>query len=144
MKAKGRIGAKDIEDFFDILTVKIEECKDSLVERFKLIASQSPASASFMYQNRTMLGYIPKEGIISALKHGTLAIGQLGVAEALQILIGKDQTTDEGMELAKRIEELFNKKCAEYKSQNYTILGNNIHLNFGVYYTPKHFRLGVA
>ena len=136
MKAKGRIGEKNIEDFFEILTRKIEECKDGLVERFKLIASQSPASAAFMYQNRTMLGYIPKEGIISALKHGTLAIGQLGVAETLQILIGKDQTTEEGMELAKRIEALFNKKCAEYKADTYTIQGQTIHLNFGVYYTP--------
>ena len=89
-----------------------------------------------MYQNRTMLGYIPKEGIISALKHGTLAIGQLGVAETLQILIGKDHTTEEGMELAKRIEKLFNDKCAEYKKDTYTIQGQTIHLNFGVYYTP--------
>ena len=144
MKTKGRIGEKNIEDFFEILTKKIEECKDGLVERFSLIASQSPASATFMYSNRTMLGYIAKEGIISALKHGTLAIGQLGVAETLQILIGKDQTTPEGMELAKRIEALFNKKCAEYKADTYTIknfynndiLAENIHLNFGVYYTP--------
>lgn len=136
MKAKGRIGEKNIEDFFEILTRKIEECKDELIERFKLIANQSPASASFMYQNRTMLGYIPKEGIISALKHGTLAIGQLGVAETLQILIGKDHTTEEGMELAKRIETLFNTKCADYKKDTYTIQGQNIHLNFGVYYTP--------
>ena len=144
MKTKGRIGEKNIEDFFEILTKKIEECKDGLVERFSLIASQSPASATFMYSNRTMLGYIAKEGIISALKHGTLVIGQLGVAETLQILIGKDQTTEEGMELAKRIEALFNKKCAEYKADTYTIknfynndiLAENIHLNFGVYYTP--------
>lgn len=136
MKAKGKIGNKNIEDFFDILTTKIEECKDSLVERFTLIASQSPASATFMYHNRTMLGYVPKEGIVSALKHGTLAVGQIGVAECLQILIGKDHTTTEGMELAKRIEKLFNTKCAEYKAATYNILDQDMHLNFGVYYTP--------
>lgn len=144
METKGRIGEKNIEDFFDILTRKIEECKDGLIERFEIMVSQSPASASFMYQNRTMLGYIPREGIISAMKHGTLAIGQIGLAETLQILIGKDHTTEEGMEIAKRIEELFNKKCAEYKSQKYTIKGTDLHLNFGVYYTPKKFGLGVA
>ena len=136
MKAKGRIGNKNIDDFIDILTQKIEECKDSLIERFIHIASQSPASATFMYSNRTMLGYIPKEGIISALKHGTLAIGQIGMAETLQILMGKDHTTPEGMEVAKRIEKLFNTKCAEYKAAEYEILGQTIHLNFGVYYTP--------
>ena len=136
MKSKGRIGNKNIEDFFDDLTVKIEECRDSLVERFTLIASQSPASATFMYQNRTMLGYIPKQGIVSALKHGTLAVGQIGIAECLQILIGKDHTTPEGMALAKRIEKLFNDKCAEYKAQKYTILDQEMYLNFGVYFTP--------
>lgn len=61
---------------------------------------------------------------------------QLGLAEALQILINTDHTTEEGMQLAKKIEELFKKRCAEYK-QKYK-------LNFGVYYTPKLFGLGVA
>ena len=144
MKARGKIGNKNIDQFFEILNVKIEECKDSLIERFSLIASQSPYSATFMYNNRTMLGYIPEEGIISALKHGTLAIGQIGIAETLQILIGKDQTTPEGMELAKKIEKLFNDRCKEYKAATYTIknfytddiLAENIHLNIGVYYTP--------
>ena len=75
-----------------------------------------------------MAGYIPEEGIRSALKHGTLALGQLGLAEALQILIGKDHTSQEGMELAKRIEALFKKRCAEFKEE--------YKLNFGVYYTP--------
>ena len=75
MKAKGRIGNKNIDDFIDILTQKIEECKDSLIERFIHIASQSPASATFMYSNRTMLGYHPEDGIESALRHGTLVIG---------------------------------------------------------------------
>ena len=32
---------------------------------------------------------------------------QLGLAETLQILIGCDHTTDEGMELAKRIRTAF-------------------------------------
>lgn len=81
-----------------------------------------------MYENGVMLGYKPEEGIESALKHGTLAIGQLGLAETLQILIGKDHTSAEGMELAIRIESLFNKRCAEFKQAE--------HLNFGVYYTP--------
>lgn len=137
MKTKGKFGNKNIEHFFELLNTKIDECRDELIERFTLVASQSPASANFMYNNRTMLGYIPEEGIISALKHGTLALGQLGVAEALQILIGKDHTTDEGMELAKRIEQLFNTKCKEFKNTEYEILGQKVHLNIGVYYTPQ-------
>ena len=60
-----------------------------------------------MYENNTMAVYIPEEGIISALKHGTLAIGQLGLAECLQILMGCDHTNPKGMEVAKQIEQLF-------------------------------------
>ena len=53
---------------------------------------------------------------------------QLGLAEALQILIGCDHTKEKGMELAKRIEQLFKDKCAQFKEE--------YKLNFGVYYTP--------
>ena len=136
MQAKGEVGSKNIQSFINRLDRKITECKDELIERFIHIASQPPTSATFMYQNQTMAGYHLEEGIISALKHGTLAIGQLGLAETLQILIGKDHTTPEGMELAKQIEGLFKKRCAEFKATKYNILGNNIYLNFGVYYTP--------
>lgn len=119
----------DIAEYFiNILDEKINEAKDMLLERFELICSQSPESAKFMYENELMEGYIPEEGIVSALKHGTLALGQLGLAETLEILIGKDHTSKEGMELAKKIEQLFKDKCNEFKEE--------YKLNFGVYYTP--------
>ena len=118
----------EVEIFMKLLEKKIGEAKDSLIERFDWICSQPYNSAKFMYENGTMYGYKPEEGIRSALKHGTLAIGQLGLAEALQLLIGCDHTTKKGMELAIRIETLFKEKCAEYKK--------DYKLNFGVYYTP--------
>lgn len=123
MQAKG-----DVERFMRLLDKMISDARDMLLERFKIMISQSPDSAKFMWQNNTMLGYKPEEGIISALKHGTLAIGQLGLAETLEILIGTNQTTEEGMKLAKRIEQLFKDRCAQYKE--------DYKLNFGVYYTP--------
>lgn len=119
---------RDVEKFMKLLDKKICEAKDMLIERFEWICSQSPKSADFMYTNGTMAGYIPEEGLRSALKHGTLAIGQLGLAETLQILIGKNQLTDEGMALAKRIEQLFKDRCTQFKHE--------YKLNFGVYYTP--------
>ena len=123
------LGARKVEDvFMHLLDKKIHEAKDMLIERFEWICSQSSDSAKFMYENGLMAGYVPEEGIRSALKHGTIVIGQLGLAETLQILIGCDHTEERGMELAKRIEGLFNKRCAEFK-QEYK-------LNFGVYYTP--------
>ena len=110
------------------LDKKIHEARDMLIERYEWMCKQNPASAKFMYENGLMAGYVPEEGIRSALKHGTLVIGQLGLAETLQILIGCDHTEERGMEVAKRIEELFNKRCAEFKKDK--------KLNFGVYYTP--------
>lgn len=117
-----------VKCFMHKLDTKIHEAKDMLIERFEYICSQDPASAKFMYENNVMAGYIPEEGIRSALKHGTLAVGQLGLAECLQILIGKNHTTNEGMELAKKIEQLFKDRCAEFKEK--------YKLNFGVYYSP--------
>ena len=47
-----------------------------------------------MYENCTMSGYKPEEGIISALKH-----------------------SKEGMEYAKQIEQMFKNRCAEFKQR---------------------------
>lgn len=131
--------------FMQLLDEAICDAKDMLIERFNWICSQPPESASFMYENHTMAGYIPEEGIISALKHGTLAIGQLGLAETLQILIGCDHTEPKGMELAKRIEQLFKDRCTEFKKElhhkeliiNGKITDYTYYLNFGVYYSPS-------
>ena len=123
----GDIEEDTIEFFMQLLDVKIHEAKDMLLERFEYICSQSSSAAKFMYENGTMAGYDGKD-IRSALKHGTLALGQLGLAETLQILIGCDHTTEKGMELAKRIEKLFKTRCAEFKEE--------YKLNFGVYFTP--------
>jgi ribonucleoside-triphosphate reductase len=116
-----------ISEFIELLDTKIYEAKDMLIERFNWICKQSPKSARFMWDNGTMAGYDGKN-ISSALKHGTLAIGQLGLAEALQLLIGCDHTDEKGMELAKRIEQLFKDRCSQFKEK--------YKLNFGVYYTP--------
>ena len=114
--------------FLALLDRKINEARIQLMERFEWICSQDPGSARFMYENNVMAGYVPEEGIRSALKHGTLAIGQIGLAETLQILIGEDHTTEYGMKIAKKIEKCFKDRCAEYKEK--------YKLNFGVYYTP--------
>lgn len=116
-----------IDSFMGLLEEKIYEAKDMLIERFQLICQQSSDSAKFMYENGVMEGYDGKN-IYSALKHGTLAVGQLGLAETLQILIGCDHTTKKGMDLAKQIEQLIKDKCSDFKEE--------YSLNFGVYYTP--------
>lgn len=121
-------GTDIIDCFMLLLDKKLHEAKDQLIERFDYICSQPMESAKFMYENNTMAGYVPEEGIRSALKHGTLAVGQLGLAETLEILIGENQTTEKGMELAKQIEQMFKDRCRLFKE--------TYKLNFGVYYTP--------
>ena len=129
IKEKDYDPAKVIPEFMKLLDKKINEARDMLIERFDWQCSQSPKSASFMYDNGTFYGYKPEEGIKSALKHGTFAIGQLGLAEALQILVGCDQTDkNNGLPLAIEIENLFFEKCSKFKK--------DYKLNFGVYYTP--------
>ena len=127
-KPCGDIKEDTIDYFFQLLDKAIHDAKDMLIERFDYICDQDASSAKFMYENNTMAGYIPEEGIRSALKHGTLAIGQIGLAETLQLLVGCDHTELTGMALAKDIEELFQERCAEFKKE--------YKLNFGVYYTP--------
>ena len=119
---------RDVDCFMALLDTKIHEAKDMLIERYEYICAQDASAAKFMYENNVMLGYKPEEGIRSALKHGTLAIGQLGLAETLELLVGCNHTKPEGMKLAHRIEALFKQRAAEFK-QKYK-------LNFGVYYTP--------
>lgn len=132
MRAKLAVNSDDSKiiwnEFYKLLESKINDAKDILIERFEWMCSQSAKAAKFMYENNTMCGYIPEEGIRSALKHGTLVIGQLGLAECLQIIFGCDHQNPIGMEYAKKIEQLYKDLCAKFKKEN--------KLNFGVYYTP--------
>lgn len=129
---KNATNEQKIKQFLEDLDVKIHQAKDGLIERYNHIISQDKRAATFVWENGTMAGY--KGDIESYMKHGTLAIGQLGLAETLQILIGKNQLDSEGMKVAKEIESLYNTRCKEFKKE--------YKLNFGVYYTPK--RLWVA
>lgn len=113
--------------FMCMLGNKIDEAIQMLIERYEYICSQNPRSAKFMYENNLMAGY-DGETVRSAMQHGTLAVGQIALAETLQLLIGKDHTTPEGMKLAKEIERVFKNKCAEAKKR--------YNLNFGVYFSP--------
>ena len=115
------------EIFFDMLDIAIHDAKDSLLERYQWMCKQPPEAAKFMYENGLMAGF-DGENVESALKHGTLVIGQLGLAETLQLLVGCNHTQVAGMKMAHQIEQLFRARCDEFKQQ--------YKLNFGVYYTP--------
>ena len=75
METEGEIGHKNLRAFYALLDKKIEEAKDQLIERFEYICSQPASSAKFMYENNLMAGYVPEEGIRSALKHRNSSYG---------------------------------------------------------------------
>lgn len=113
--------------FMEMLDEAIHDAWDMLKQRYELMCAQSPESAPFMYENNCFIGF-DGEHVESALKHGTLAIGQLGLAECLQALVGCDHTEPRGMEFAKKIEQLFMRRCKEFKQRD--------KLNASVYCTP--------
>ena len=117
-----------IDEFFNIFDQKLEEAKDMLIERFNWICRQPMRSARFMYENHTMAGYVPEEGIKSALKHGTLTIGILGVEEACQALLQHNHYEGIGRDFTDKLISIYSAKLKEYKEK--------YHLNFATYYTP--------
>ena len=127
----GKRDKPDIEGFWKMFEATLRLTEKSLVERFAHVASQRPESATFMYENGTMLDADKcKENVYNAVKHGTLAIGYIGVAEMCQAMFGKDHTEDKdvhafALSVVKRINE-FAKEASDRND-----------LNFSCYATPK-------
>jgi ribonucleoside-triphosphate reductase len=116
-----------IDAFFIKLDNIIDVAVRCMVERFKYITSQSKESAPFMYGNQSILGF-DGENIASALKHGTHAIGFIGLSETLTKLVGKNHVDSEARKLGLQIVERINIRAKEY-SEKYN-------LNFSCYATP--------
>ena len=126
----GRRDAADLDGFWNGLENALQLCEKGLLERYELIKKQSPKSAPFMYQNHTMKGSRDcAETVENAVKHNTLGIGLIGVAEMCVALFGKNHAEDEkihafALSVVKKIYD-YAKEASER---------NN--LNFGCYFTP--------
>jgi ribonucleoside-triphosphate reductase len=122
----------DLEGFKQALDKLLKLAEKSLLERYKIAIAQSPRSAYFMYDNGTIADAeksIKADNVESSLKHNTLSIGFIGIANTLYALFGKYQNqSDEAKEfgnfIVKHIWE-FTKEASER---------NN--LNFSCYATP--------
>ena len=93
----GERDTADLEGFWQELDEELALTETALVDRFYHICAQSVKSAPFMYQNGTIADYKEAnfKGVYEAMKHGTLAIGYIGIAEMCQALFGKDHSEDE-------------------------------------------------
>lgn len=123
----GERAAADMEGFYKELRELLELCEKSLVERYEWLCQQSPKSAPFLYQNQTMRGFDGKT-TESVLKHGTQAIGFLGMAETCQALFGKDHTDKEVRKKAVEIVKFIYDFTKEASDRN--------DLNFSCYFSP--------
>ena len=120
----------DIKGFWKAFENLLKLCEQGLLERFDIMVSQAPSAAPFMYQNGTMKeGQNCKDTVYQALKHGTLAIGYLGIAETMVALFGKDHTEDPRIhKFALKIVQRINEYAKEATERN--------QLNFSCYATP--------
>lgn len=117
----------DLDGFWKELDEMLNLTEKALLERYHYICSQDPRGASFMYENGTMRGY-DGEHIECVMKHGSQAIGMIGMAETLQALFGKNQLDPDARDFALKVVEHISDYAKEASERN--------DLNFGVYFTP--------
>lgn len=126
----GKRNEPDLEGFWNAFEETLKLAEKGLLERFEIMVNQSPNAAPFMYQNNTIQGARNcKEDVFNALKHNTLAIGYIGIAEMCQALFGKNHVHDEKVrEFALSVVKRINEFATEASERN--------NLNFSCYATP--------
>lgn len=127
---RGERTEPDLEGFWKAFEGTLRLTEKGLLERFAIMARQSPESAPFMYQNNTIQDADKcKDNVYEALKHNTLAIGYIGIAEMCQALFGKNHVHDKDVhEFALSVVRRVNEFAAEASERN--------NLNFSCYATP--------
>lgn len=120
----------DLDGFWNAFEDTLKLTERGLLERFAIMVRQSPAAAPYMYQNNTIQGSRDcKETVYNALKHNTLAIGYIGIAEMCQALFGKNHVYDESVrDFALSVVKRINEFATEASERN--------DLNFSCYATP--------
>lgn len=81
----------DIDLFFEDLERKVDLCIDQLMERYKIQASKKVKNYPFLMGQGIWLDsdkLKPEDSVAEVLKHGTLTVGFIGLAECLKALIG--------------------------------------------------------
>ncbi len=130
--ADGSRDKADMKAFYQELDEVMDLCKGQLLQRFDLQCSKSKNNFKFLLGAGVWLDsekLEPGQKLRKVLKHGTLSIGFIGLAECLKALIGEHQgESDEAQKLGLEIIGHMRKKCDEYM--------NEMHLNFSLLATP--------
>ena len=126
----GKRDKADIEGFKKKLQQLLELVRDELIARYEYICDQSPKSAPFMYDNGIAMDSLKcKETVRECLKHGTNAIGIIGMAECCVAMFGKHHGESvEAYEFAYEIVNMIDKFCKKTSKDK--------NMNFSQYFTP--------
>lgn len=131
--ALGERAVADEEKFWNDLQEMLHLQETALLDRFAYICSQSTKSAPFMYDNGTIKDADKSKAstVYESMKHGTLAVGFIGVAECCHAMFGKDHADgdEKVLEFAKKIVKTIYDFCKEASERN--------NLNFSCYATPE-------
>lgn len=122
----------DLDGFFKELEEKMDLVKDQLLARFDIQSNKRVYNAPFLLGQGIWIDsekLKPNDKLKRVLKHGTLTIGFIGLAETLKALTGKHHAESvDSQELGVKIIKFMRDKCDEYASK-YT-------LNFSLIATP--------
>ncbi|MBR3324149.1 anaerobic ribonucleoside triphosphate reductase [Candidatus Saccharibacteria bacterium] len=122
----------DWDGFYKELDEKMDLVKDELLERFEFQANQHVRNFPFLMGQGNWFGSEKlgwNDTLRDVIKHGTLSIGFIGLAETLVAMVGKHHGEDEdSRELGLDIITHMREKCDEYTKK--------YHLNFSLLATP--------
>jgi len=120
---------RDLKKFFSLLGEVAELAIRQLYHRYTIQARLKVKDLPFVMGQGLYLGaqgLNPEDPIAEAVKHGTLALGFIGLAEALVALTGKHQAQSAeaqelGLEIVRWLRDRVDAACEEY-DLNYTLL----------------------
>lgn len=117
----GILANHNIDKFFELFDNMILDARDELLERVKFLCTKKAFNFPFLAGQKTYLGsedLNPDDSIEPILRHGTLAIGFLGLAECLVALIGKHHgESKEAYDLALKIVSRLREKTDLFTSE---------------------------
>ena len=127
--ALGERDKADMKAFYKELDETMDLVKGQLLQRFECQCSKSKANFKFLLGSGVWLNSEKLENnskLRTVLKHGTLSIGFIGLAETLKALIGEHHgESEKAQKLGLEIIGHMRKKCDEYSKEynlNFTCL----------------------
>ena len=119
----------DMKGFYEELGELMDMVKDQLLERFEIQCNKRLYNFPFLLDQGIWIDsekLKPTDRLKKVLKHGTLSIGFIGLAECLKALIGEHHgESNKAQKLGLEIVEFMRKKCDEYCEEyklNFTCL----------------------